>query len=234
MDIKDILRRFEEIGDPSLVVGMARFGIKTKKAYGVKMPVLKAMAKQIGKDHARALGLWAIDSRETRILATLVDDVDRLTEGQMEEWASQFDYWEICDQAIMNLFGPSRFAHKKAIEWCGREEEFVKRAGFVLVAWMGVHDKSSRDEVFEAFLPVIERAVTDDRKNVMKGVNWALRQIGKRNLRLNKRAIAVSERISRLDSKAAHWIASDALRELKSAKIVERLEKRAKKRKSFN
>jgi 3-methyladenine DNA glycosylase AlkD len=234
MDIKDILRRFERIGDPSLVVGMARFGIRTKKAYGVKMPVLKDMAKQIGKDHALALGLWAIDSRETRILATLVDDVDRLTEDQMEDWAGQFDYWEICDQAVMNLFGPSRFAHKKAVDWCVRKEEFVKRAGFVLVAWMGVHDKGARDDVFEAFLPVIVKAATDDRNNVMKSVNWALRQIGKRNLTLNKKAIEVSEKIARLDSKAARWIASDACRELKSAKIVERLEKQAEKRKSFN
>jgi len=234
MDIKDILRRFEQIGDPGLVAGMARFGIKAKKAYGVKMPVLKSMAKQIGKDHALALGLWAINSRETRILATLVDDVDRLTEDQMDAWAKEFDYWEICDQAVMNLFGPSRFAYKKAVEWCDRKEEFVKRAGFVLVAWRGVHDKGAKDDVFEAYFPVIVRAATDDRNNVMKGVNWALRQIGKRNLRLNGEAIKVAERISRLDSKAARWVASDAIKELRSAKIVKRLEKQEKKRKSFN
>jgi 3-methyladenine DNA glycosylase AlkD len=198
------------------------------------MPVLKDMAKSIGKDHALALELWKNDSRETRILATLVDDVEYLTEAQMDKWAKDFDYWEICDQAVMNLFGPSQFSHKKAAEWCGRKEEFVKRAGFVLVAWMGVHDKRADDAIFEAFFPVIKRASTDDRKNVMKAVNWALRQIGKRNLGLNKKAIAVCEDIVKIDSKAARWIASDALRELKSPKIVDRLKKKGEKRKSFN
>jgi len=223
MDIERVLQRFEALRDPKAVAGMERFGIKAKMAYGVQMPVLRTMGKEIGKDHTLALRLWAIDCRETRILASIIENPDTLTENQMEEWVHDFDSWEICDQTIMNLFGPSKFAWKKAVEWSGRKEEFVKRAGFVLMAWLGVHDKDSTSEAFLAFLPIIEEASTDDRGFVKKAVNWALRQIGKRDLVLNRKALTLARRLRGSKAVSARWIGSDAFKELDDPRTKKRV-----------
>jgi len=144
-------------------------------------------------------------------------------EEQMERWVRDFDYWEICDQCCMNLFEKTKFAYQKAIAWSSNEKEFVKRAGFVLMARLAVSDKKADDEKFRNFLPAIKREATDDRIFVKKAVNWILRQIGKRNLNLNRKAIETAKEVQKMDSKSAKWIASDAIRELTSKDVQERL-----------
>jgi len=153
----------------------------------------------------------------------MIEDPEMVTEKQIEDWVKEFNYWEICDQCCMNLFERTKFAYKKAIEWSSREKEFVKRAGFVLMARLAVSDKKADNKRFEKFLPVIKRETTDDRNYVKKAVNWALRQIGKRNLNLNGKAIKIAKEIQKMDSKTAKWIASDAIRELTSNAVQKKL-----------
>ncbi|MFX0101504.1 MAG: DNA alkylation repair protein [Candidatus Hodarchaeota archaeon] len=225
MKISDILDKFKELGKPGSEEEMARLGITPEKAYGVRLPDLRKMAKEIGKDHELALELWSINTRETRILASMIDEVKKVDGKQMERYVKDFDYWEICDQVCMNLFRKLKVAWEKAVEWSERKEEFVKRAGFVLMAVMAVHEKKVADEKFERFFPIIERESTDERDRVKKAVNWALRQIGKKNLELNKKAIKVANDLLKIDSKVAKWIAKDALKELESKKIQDRFSK---------
>jgi 3-methyladenine DNA glycosylase AlkD len=201
---------------------MNRFGISPRKTFGVSIPNLRKIAKEVGKDHELAQKLWSLDIRETRILASMVDDPERVSEEQMEEWVRDFDYWEICDQCCGNLFDKTKFAFKKAVEWSGRNGEFIKRAGFAIMAWSAFHNKHADDRVFESFLPIIKREAKDDRNFVKKAVNWSLRQIGKRNLNLNKKAVATAREIQKMDSKSAGWIASDALRELMGEAVQKR------------
>lgn len=193
---------------------MARFGIDSSKAIGVKLPDIRKLAKTIKKDHQLALELWESGIHEARLLATLVADPKQLTPQQMDNWANDFYSWDICDQACGNLFDQTDFAIEKALEYSASEQEFVKRAGFVLMAEFAVHNKKASDDVFIQLFPVIEREAWDNRNFVRKAVNWSLRQIGKRNRMLNQVAIAVAKRIAQQDSKAAKWIASDALAEL--------------------
>ncbi len=211
------------MSNPRNVEGMARFGINPKDTLGVSMPELRRLGKQIGKDHALALRLWGSGIHEARILAALVDEPAKVTEAQAEKWVRQFDSWDVCDQVCMNLFDRTPFAHAKAIEWASRTREFERRAGFSLMAVLAVHDKESGDGAFLKFLPAIKRASVDERNFVKKAVNWALRQIGKRNLSLNKAAIKAAEEIQKMDSKSARWIAKDALRELRSGAVRKRL-----------
>ena len=195
---------------------MARFGITADRALGVRVPDLRRLARRLAPDHELALALWDTGVHEARILASMIDDPAAVTEPQMERWAADFDSWDLCDQCCGNLFDRTPFAAAKAAEWSGRDEEFVKRAGFALMAWMAVHRKDEPDEAFRAFVPFIEREAHDDRNFVKKAVSWALRQIGKRNARLRGAAIAAAERISRDESRAARWIARDVLRELRA------------------
>ena len=160
---------------------------------------------------------------DARLLATLVDDSTQVTRRQMERWAKDFNSWALCDAACGCLFDKTPFAWGKAVEWTGRDAEYVKRAGFVLMATLAVHDKKAPDASFERFLPYLIEHATDERNFVKKGVNWALRQIGKRDRRLNKLAIQTAKEIHKLDSSPARWIASDALRELTSEKVRKRL-----------
>jgi 3-methyladenine DNA glycosylase AlkD len=229
LDLKAILKRLEKEGDPESVKWMAKYGIVSEKVYGVKIPTLRALAKEIGKDRGLARKLWDEGSRETRILASMVEDPKEVSEKQMEDWVKDFDCWEVCDQVIMNLFGYNRLAHDKAVEWSKREAEFEKRAGFALMAKLAVSDKKAGDRRFEHFFPHIKRGAKDERNFVKKAVSWALRQIGKRNLSLNKKAIRLGKDIRKLDSKAARWVGSDVLRELESSKVRERLKARARK-----
>jgi len=226
--VEEIVDKLKSLSDPKAVEGMAKFGITPKNAYGVSIPDLRKLAKKIGKNHNLALQLWGIDTRETRILASMIDEPDLVTEEQMESWAKEFDYWEICDQVCMNLFAYTKFAYGKALEWSKRKEEFVKRAWFALMAWLAFKDKKADDAKFEEFFMAIKEESTDDRTYVKKAVNWALRQIGKRNLDLNKKAIEVAREIQKKDSKTARWIARDALRELTSKKVQERLKKKGR------
>lgn len=221
----EILDRLRSLGDPRNVEGMARYGIRTKKAFGVSAPQLRQLAKELRKDHDLADLLWRTGVHDARILAALIDDPALVTTKQMDRWAEDFDTWAVCDSACGSLFDKTPYAWDKAVEWIEREEEYVRRAGFVLMAALAVHDKKAPNERFEAFLSLIESHATDERNFVKKAVNWALRQIGKRNLYLNGLAIRAGERIRRIDSKAARWIAADALRELTCDKVRQRLKK---------
>ena len=210
-----LIERMREMANPENAAGMARFGINPANTLGVSMPQLRALARG-RRDHQAALELWASGIHEARILAALVDDPALLTEAQMEDWVQDFDSWDVCDQVCMNLFDRSPLAYAKAIEWAGREAEFVKRAGFALMACLVWHDKGAADERFLEFIPVIQRESTDRRNFVKKAVNWALRQIGKRNPALNQAAIIAAREIQAIESSAARWIAADALRELEN------------------
>jgi 3-methyladenine DNA glycosylase AlkD len=181
------------------------------------------MAKQIGKNHSLAQHLWVSSVHEARILAGMADDPAAVSEEQMEKWVKDFDSWDVCDQVCSNLFDRTRFAHKKAVEWSKRNEEFVKRAGFVLMAVLAVHDKEKSDREFEKFFFLIKKEAVDERNFVKKAVNWALRQIGKRSAYLNRLAIKTAEMIQKRNSKAAKWVASDALREFTSEVVQKRL-----------
>lgn len=218
-----VLRTLRSLSNPESAKGMARYGINTKKAFGVSIPQLRVLAAQIGMDHVLAQQLWASRFREARILASMVDDPRKTTEAQMEAWASDFDSWDVCDQCCGNLFDKTEFAYRKAAEWSGRDEEFVKRAGFVLMACLAVHDKDAGDHEFVKFLAAIEENSEDDRNYVKKAVNWSLRQIGKRNRRLNMAAISTAKLVHQADSRAGKWIASDALRELTSEAVQSRV-----------
>ena len=223
MDIQKVLAKIEDLADPKAVEGMAKYGITAKCVYGVSIPKLRNMAKEIGKDQTLSLKLWDQESRETRILAAMVGESEKVSTKQMDMWVVDFDSWEVCDQAVMNLFEKTTFAYTMAFEWYKREEEFVRRAGFVLMARLAVSDKNAGDEQFTQFFPCIKQKSLDERNYVKKAVNWALRQIGKRNLNLNARAVILGEEIGLLDSKSARWIAADALRELKSEAVIKRL-----------
>ena len=225
MEYKEILKKLKSFSNPKDREGMARFGINPKYALGVRIPILRNLAKKIGKDHKLAQDLWKTKIHEARILAGMIDEPEKVTEKQMEQWVKEFNSWDICDQLCSNLFDKTPFAHKKTFEWSKRKEEFVKRAGFVLMAVLSVHDKKADDKKFEKFFPPIKKHSIDERNFVKKAVNWALRQIGKRNINLNKKAIKIAKEIQEIDSKSAKWIASDAIRELTSEKIQRRLKK---------
>jgi 3-methyladenine DNA glycosylase AlkD len=220
---RDILDQLKALANPEAVAGMARYGINPENIYGISIPVLRSIAKQAGRDHGLADELWDSGIHEARLLACFIGDPKQVTEAQMERWAADFDSWDVCDQCCSNLFDKTPFAYQKAVEWSGREAEFTKRAAFALIAALAVHDKKAEDARFELFLPILLREATDERNYVKKAANWALRQIGKRNRRLNRLAIQTAEEIARIDSKSARWIAADALRELQSEKIQKKL-----------
>ena len=210
-----LIAELEAHANPANVAGMARYGISTDRTLGVPIPLLRAMAKRAGKDHALAAELWASGIHEARILATMVADPARFTAAQMDRWTRDFDSWDVCDQACQNLFRHTPHACAKAARWSAASPEFVRRAGFALMAALAAQRSGMEDAQFEAFLKLAAGASTDDRNMVKKAVNWALRGIGKRNARLLRKAIATAERIERLDSRSARWIAKDALRELR-------------------
>jgi 3-methyladenine DNA glycosylase AlkD len=221
--VKDVLDRLQSKARPEQLEGMAKFGIAVERRLGVSVPDMRKLAKEIGMDHKLALELWRTGIAEARIVAGMIGDPARLTEKQMEEWVKDIDSWDVCDQVCMNLFEKTELAWKKIIDWSLREEEFVKRTAFSLIACLAWHDKKAGDEKFIELLPVITRAATDERNFVRKAVNWALRNIGKRNLYLNQAAIDTAREIQRLDSRAARWIAADAIRELDSKAVQSRL-----------
>jgi 3-methyladenine DNA glycosylase AlkD len=220
---KQILTHLKSLGNPTAAEGMARYGINTEHAYGVSIPNLRKIARKIGKNRPLAEALWSSGIHEARILAGKVYPPAEITGRQMEEWVRDFNSWDLCDQCCNNLFRKAVDAHEKAVEWSSRDEEYVKRAGFVLMACLAVHDKKATDAEFQELLSVIKRESVDSRNFVKKAVNWALRQIGKRNLRLNQAAIATAYKISEMNSAAAKWIAADATRELESDAVQKRL-----------
>lgn len=202
---------------------MARFGIKSQNTLGISVPTLRRIAKETGKNHLVALELWESGIHEARLLACFVDEPESVTGAQMDKWARESGSWDICDGCCLNLFVRTPFAYDKVMEWSARPEEFVKRAAFSLMACLAVNDKKADNAAFLAFLPVVKREAGDERNYVRKAVNWALRQIGKRNLALNKQAIATAKEITSMPSKSARWIAADALRELTGEAVQKRL-----------
>jgi 3-methyladenine DNA glycosylase AlkD len=229
MTVDQILAKLESLGNADDAAGMARFGINTEKAYGIRIPVLRKIAKEMGTNHELAQALWDTEMHEARILASMIDDPLRVCETQMEAWVKDFNSWDLCDQVCGNLFDKTKLAFDKAVEWAGREEEFAKRAGFAIMAWAAFHVKTAPDSVFEDYFPIIVREATDERNFVKKAVNWALRNIGKRNLALNAKSVEVAREIEQIEDKTARWIAGDALRELTSEKVQTRLKKKEKK-----
>jgi 3-methyladenine DNA glycosylase AlkD len=223
MTSTEVLRLLESKRNPRNIAGMARFGISPKNTLGVPMPFLRSLGKKIKMDHQLALSLWRSRFHEARILASLVGDPAKLTATQAYSWVRQIDSWDVCDQLCLNLLRRTPFAWKKAWEWSRKQETFVKRAGFVLMATLAVHDKKASDTNFRSLFPLLLAGARDERNFVRKAVNWAVRQIGKRNRALNRDCVALSRRIYRLGNPAARWIASDAIRELESGKIRARL-----------
>ena len=222
MNYNEAIKELEKLSNPTFknIKGMARFGIKPKtKLLCVPVPKLRKLAKKIGKNHNLALKLWDSKMHEARILASIITEPEKLTEKQMDKWVKDFDTWDICDQTCMNLFGKSDYALKKIKKWSNSKDEFVKRTAFSLIAVMAVHNKEMKNEKFLEFFKLIKKASTDERNFVRKAVNWALRQIGKRNLFLNKNALQLADEILKINSKSAKWIASDAIRELNQWKI---------------
>jgi 3-methyladenine DNA glycosylase AlkD len=218
-----VLRELKSVADPKVRAKMAYFGVHVPYAHGISTPVLHKFAKHIGKNHELAGQLWASGIHEAKILAALIGEPEKVTSAQMDRWARDFDSWDVVDAACCYLYAHASPAWSKLESWSHREEEFVKRAAFSLAAYLAYKDKTSPDSRFEEFLLVIEREAYDERNFVRKAVNWALRNIGKRNLRLNRAAIAMAEKIRQQDSRAARWIAADALRELKSEAVQKRL-----------
>jgi 3-methyladenine DNA glycosylase AlkD len=234
--VANILAELRALGSEKDRAGMARYGINVENAFGVSVNQLRKVAKRLGTDHRLALALWATGNHEARLLACFVDDPALVSDQQLEAWARDFDSWDICDQATTSLFDLTQHAWGKAVKWAGRDQEWVKRAGFALMAGLAAHDKSAGNRAFMKLLPVIERGAPDERNFVRKAVNWALRNVGKRNRALNAAAIACAERIRAAANqragrerggdpatRSARWVATDALRELASAKVQARL-----------
>ena len=221
-----VVRELEAVADPSRLPGMARVGIRVDHALGVSIPDCRRIAKAHRNDHVLALDLWTAGLHEGRILASMIDDPGAVAPSQMEAWVGNFDSWDVCDQVCSNLFGPSGHAYPAARAWVRRDEEFVKRAGFTLIAERAVHDRGQDDSFWIGWFPVIREGAIDERRYVKKAVNWALRQIGKRNEALNAAAIGQAEALLDLGSPSARWIARDALRELRSEAVQTRLRAR--------
>lgn len=217
-----VMARLKALGRPEALPHMSRYGIDTSNAYGVAVPELRALARELNRDHALALALWKTGVHDARLLATMVAEPARVDQTAALRFARDFRSWDLCDQCCLNLYARLTFAHDLVRVLAAKEEEFVRRAGFSLIAVLAVHDKKADDSVFAAYLPLIEGGATDARLMVRKSVNWALRQIGKRNATLNGQAIEAAERILKQGG-VARWVASDALRELNSLKVQARL-----------
>ncbi|NTU82989.1 MAG: DNA alkylation repair protein [Chloroflexales bacterium] len=222
-DATHIIARLESLASPENVVGMARFGIRGARVLGVPVKTLRAIARETGRSHTLAEALWASGIHEARILASIVAEPRRVTLGQMERWVVDLDSWDLCDQCCTNLWVRTPFARDQALVWSERKEEFVRRAGFVLMAQVAGKDKRAPAELLHDYLARAERAACDERNFVKKAVNWAIRAIGQRSAALNAAAIATSQRLKETESRAARWVGSDALRELTSAKVAQRV-----------
>ena len=225
MNFEEIIETLQRHSHPEALDGMARFGIPKDKNFGVRVPVLREIARHVKRQHALALRLWQYGYRETRILASMLAEPTRTTPELMEQWVECFHDWEICDQCCMNLFDKLPDVYDLALRYSERTEEFARRTGYVLMARMAVSDKKSPDERFLVFFPAIQNGASDPRNFVKKAVNWALRQIGKRNVTLNCKAIDLAQELLQSDEKSARWVASDALRELQSPAVQTRLKK---------
>ena len=224
MKLDEVIQELKSLSNPRSVEGMARFGISSEKTLGISIPNLRKLAKRCGSNHRLALELWQSQLHEARILASMVDNPIEVTPEQMDGWTADFNSWDVCDQCCLNLYVKTPRSFSRVVEWSGAKEEFVQRAAFALVACIAFKDKKATNKQLVTFLPLIERESKDGRNFVKKAVNWALRQIGKRNKALNKEALKSAYSIKEIDSRSARWIAADAIRELESEAVQRRLE----------
>ncbi|PDW03334.1 DNA alkylation repair protein [Candidatus Viridilinea mediisalina] len=221
-----IIARLESLASPDDAAGMARFGIRGSRVLGVPVKTLRAIARETGRNHAMAETLWASGIHEARILASIVAEPKWVDLAQMEQWVADLDSWDLCDQCCTNLWVRTPFARNQALVWSEREAEFVKRAGFVLTVQVAGKDKDAPAELLQSYLARAEQEAHDERNFVKKAVNWAIREIGQRSAELNAAAIAVAQRLQASDARTARWVGSDALRELTSAKVAQRVARR--------
>jgi 3-methyladenine DNA glycosylase AlkD len=222
--VDTVLERLQAKADPGRLPGMAGYGLTGQARLGVSIPDLRQIAREVGQDHDLALALWQTGIPEARILASMVDRPGDVTEAQADAWVADFDAWDVCDQVCMNLLEKLPWAWSKIAGWSERDEEFVRRAAFALLACLAWHDKAAADEHFLALLPVVEAGATDGRNYVKKAVSWALRNIGKRNPALHAAALETAARLRALDSPPSRWIAADVERDLGSPATLRRLE----------
>lgn len=223
--LRGIVAQLRRQASPRNVEGMARYGISPANTLGVPIPVLRTLARKHRGDHALALGLWRTGIHEARILATMVDDPALVTAAQMDRWLADVDSWDVCDQLCANLLEDVPLARRRLAVWARRKPEFVRRAGFVLMARIAVSDGHADDRTFTRLLSFIERHGADGRPMVKKGVSWAIRQIGKRNPRLNRAALVTAEKFRRHPDPSVRWIGADAARELRSPAVRSRLQR---------
>jgi 3-methyladenine DNA glycosylase AlkD len=216
----ELIKQLKSLANPEDAEGMVRFGIGGAMTLGIRIPILRKIAKAHQNDHQLASALWTSGIHEVRILASMVDDPAQVTEEQMEAWVNDFDSWDVCDQVCMNLFDKHPLAYEKAVEWSQREEEFVRRAGFAMMAVLALHDKTADDSAFEPFFARMQAGAQDDRNFVKKAVNWALRQIGKKRPGLASRCVQLAQELAESDSKSARWVGKDALREFEKKGIA--------------
>jgi len=216
MDVNIVLEMLRDAADPGNLDGMARYGIETEKRLGVKIPQMRKIARTLGRDHKLALDLWDTGIQEAMILASMVDEPDLVTKTQMDEWVGDFNSWDVCDQVCMNLFDKTPHAWGRIRAWHSRESEFVRRAAFALIACLAVHDKQASDDKFIELIPLIEEASVDERNYVKKAVSWALRNIGKRNMRLNEIVLETAGAMIHSDSTSASWIGKDTIKDVTS------------------
>ncbi len=225
-DVQAVVSSLKRLATKRTRDGMARYGLPSDKAFGVPVGAIQHLAKRLGRNHDLAAALWETGWYEARMLASFVDEPERVTPAQMDRWSRDFDNWGICDTVCFHLFDRTPHAFRKVAQWSGRRDEFVKRAAFALLACLALHDKCANNEAFIRCLPLVERAAIDERNFVKKGVSWALRLIGRRNLELNAAAVAVAQRLAASPQAAARWVGRDAFRELTSPGVTRRLEAR--------
>ena len=219
MRVSDVLAELERLGSPEVKAIKAGFAITAERSHGIFLKDIQLLAKRIGKDDGLALELFDTGVYEARVLCSKIYNPRNVTEELMEKWSATFENWEICDTFCMGFLGTTKFAVPKAFEWAAREGEFQKRAGFVLMVAYAFTDKKATNEVFQKFFPVMIRHANDERTYVMKGINWALRQVGKRNVDLYQEALETAQTILALNTKPARWIAKDAIRQLQNPKV---------------
>ena len=217
-----VVASLKRLGNKKTRDGMARYGLPSTNAFGVPVGKIQQLGKQLGRDHELAAALWDTAWYEARMLAAFIDEPERVTTAQMDRWARDFDNWGICDTVCFHLFDRTRHAWSKCESWANRKEEFVKRAAYALMACLALHDKKADDKEFLRYLPLIERAASDERNFVKKGVSWALRSIGRRSPALNEAAVGVAERLALSPEPAARWVGKDALRELRRVSTITR------------
>jgi 3-methyladenine DNA glycosylase AlkD len=217
----DVMGWLQRAGTARQKAELARYGIVAPKAFGVSVGALLQFARTRPKDHALAAALWATGWYEARLLAAMLDDPAQVTRGQMDAWARAFDNWGVCDTVCWHLFDHTPFAWEKARAFAASKSEFVKRAGFAMMAGRVARDKESPDRPFLELLPLVERGAEDERHLVKKGASWALRRLGGRSPALYAASVALAKRLAASSEPAPRWVGADALRALAKGKPAE-------------